>query len=253
MKTLLEFNKLNPLKTGRKLIILIPIILICLSDTEKLRAQVFDIKSWHGTYPNMEGSYPLTFISFRGFLNPIPHVFIRTWPAHYYLQVGAAPVLDAGEMAGSVKTGFLRIVEKIIEEAQAQQRADETAQIKENNLQQRNIELKLFNARSDYLPDLYGIANLFVRLYQGIGDLEKQSNATQAAQIIRLDADALVVRFVMVNLLQTDHGKKLEAFAEIRDELIRQKGETDYLTRKIYYNNFYSKGTTENSYAFLIR
>jgi len=225
-------------------------VIIVMILSEKTSAQAFAVKSWRGAYPQMDGSYPLTFISFKGFLNPIPHVFIRTWPTHYYIEVGAMPVTDGPNLTGDIKTGFLRIVEKILEQSQMQKRSEETVQIKENNLQQRDIELKLFNSRSDYLPDVYGIADQFIRLYQSINSLEKQANAGAIAQISRWEADELVVRFIMVNLLQTDHGKKLEAFSEIRNELTRQIGETDYVNRKVYHFNFFSQDAG-NAYVFL--
>lgn len=248
-----KFKTIILLKTTCWLGMIIPLILIIeLTSIVQLHAQAFAIKRWRGPYPQMNGSYPLSFISFKGFLNPIPHVFIRTWPTHYYFEVGAIPVTDAPNITGSIKTGFLRILERIVERSQMQQRSDETAQIKENNLQQKDIELKLFNSRSDYLPDVYGSANLFIRLYQSISNLEKLANAGAIAQISRREADELVVRFVMVNLLQTDHGKKLEAFAEIRNELTRQIGDTDYVNQKVYHFSFYSD-SADNSYAFLTR
>jgi len=241
------------MKTTRWLGMIIPLILIIeLTSIVQLHAQAFAIKRWRGTYPQMNGSYPLTFISFKGFLNPIPHVFIRTWPTHCYFQVGAVPVTDAPNLTGSIKTGFLRIAEKTLERSQMQKRADETTQIKANNLQQRDIELRMFDARSDYLPDVYGIADQFIRLYQCINELGKQANAAAVAQISRREADELMVRFIMVNLLQTDHGKKLEAFSDIRSELNRQIGETDYVNRKVYHFDFYSQDAG-NAYAFLTR
>jgi len=248
-----KFKTIIAMKTTFWLGMIIPLILIIeLTSIVQLHAQAFAVKRWRGTYPQMNGSYPLTFVAFKGFLNPVPHFFIRTWPTHYYFQVGAVPVTDAPNLAGSIKTGFLRIAEKILERSQMQQRADETDRIRENNLQQMDIELKLFNSRSDYLPDVYGIAELFIRLYQSISNLEKQANAGAVAQISRREADERVVRFIMVNLLQTDHGKKLEAFAEIRDELTRQIGETDYVNQKVNHFNFYSEEAV-NSYAFLTR
>jgi len=242
------------LKTTRWLGMIIPLVLIIeLTSIVQLHAQAFAIKRWRGTYPQMNGSYPLSFMAFKGgFIIPTPHFFVRTWPTHYYIKVGAAPVTDSENLAGSIKTGFLRIVEKILEQSQMQKRSEETAQIKDNNLQQRDIELKLFDARSDYLPDLYGLSELFIRLYQSINNLGKQANAAAIAQISRREADELVVRFIMVNLLQTDHGRKLEAFSEIRSEVTRQIGETDYVNRKVYHFNFYSQDTS-NAYAFLTR
>jgi len=242
------------MKTTRWLGMIIPLILIIESTSiVQLHAQAFAIKRWRGTYPQMNGSYPLSFMAFKGgFIIPTPHFFVRTWPSHYYIKVGALPVTDSENLAGSVKTGFLRIVEKILERSQMQKRSEETAQIKENNLKQRDIELKLFNSRSDFLPDVYGIANQFIRLYQSINSLGTQANAGAIAQISRREADELVVRFIMVNLLQTDHGKKLEAFSQIRSELNRQIGEADYLNRKVYHFSFYGQDASD-SYVFLTR
>jgi hypothetical protein len=253
-ETLITIEAINEMKQTKRLGTIISLILIItLTNTVQLHAQAFAIKRWRGTYPQMNGSYPLSFMAFKGgFIIPTPHFFVRTWPTHYYIELGAMPVTDAENLTGSIKTGFLRIASKILDRSQMQQRADETAQIKENDLQQRDIELRLFNSRSDYLPDVYGIADLFIRLYQSINNLEKQANAGAIAQISRREADELVVRFIMVNLLQTDHGKKLEAFSEIRSELTRQIGETDYVNRKVYHFNFYSQDTG-NAYAFLTR
>jgi len=227
-------------------------IIVVMILSEKAIAQAFAVKRWSGDYPQMNESYPLTFMAFKGKIMPVPHFFIRTWPTHYYIEVGAVPVTDGTDLTGAIKTGFLRIVEKILEQSQMQKRSDETAQIKQNTLQQKDIELKLFSSRSDFLPDIYGITALFIRLYQSISILEKQPNAGAIAKICQREADELVVRFIMVNLLQTDHGKKMEAFAEIREELNRQTGETDYVNQKVYHFNFYRE-STGNSYAFLSR
>ncbi|NEW81681.1 MAG: hypothetical protein GZ094_04880 [Mariniphaga sp.] len=229
------------------------VLIIELTSIVQLHAQAFAVKRWRDTYPQMNGSYPISFMAFKGgFIIPVPHFFVRTWPTHYYIELGAMPVTDSENLTGSIKTGFLRIVEKILERSQIQKRSEETTQIKTNNLKQRDIELKLFNSRSDYLPDVYGIADQFIRLYRSINNLGKQPNAGAIAQISRREADELVVRFIMVNLLQADHGKKLEAFSLIRSELTRQIGETDYTNRKVYHFNFYSE-SADNGYAFLTR
>ena len=238
---------LNQLKMTLTMMVIFAIIF-----SGKTSAQAFAIKGWSGTYPQMNDSYPLTFMAFKGFLIPIPHFFIRTWPTHYYFEVGALPVTDAPNLAGDIKTGFLRLVEKILERSQLQQRSDETAQIKGNELGQKNIELKIFNSRSENLRDIYGISSLFIQLDQSISNLGKQANVSAIVKICQRDADQLMIRFLMVNLLQTDHGKKLEAFAQIRDELCSQIGETDYTNQKVYHYNFYSY-PGDNSYTFLSR
>ena len=251
MKTFIRLNVTRPVIS--LLMILAVMLIFTVIPVEQLKAQAFAIKRWRGTYPQMNGSYPLSFMAFKGgFIIPTPHFFVRTWPTHYYIELGAMPVTDSENLTGSIKTGFLRIASKILDRKELEQRADATAQIKENNLQQKDIKLKLFDSRSDYLPDLYDIAALFIKLYQGIGNLEKQDNTGTVAKICRREADELVVRFLMVNLMQTDHGKKLDAFSEIRGELTRQIGEVDYTNRKIYHFQFYNQNTSD-AYAFLTR
>jgi hypothetical protein len=48
----------------------------------------------------------------------------------------------------------------------------------------------------------------------------------------------------------TDHGKKLEAFEEIKQELSKQMGETDYTYRKVLHLQAFNNNTPQ-SYAFL--
>ena len=84
-----KFKTIIAMKTTYWLGMMITLILIIeLTSIVQLHAQAFAVKRWRGTYPRMNGSYPLSFIAFKGFLNPVPHIFFRTWPAHYYYQVG---------------------------------------------------------------------------------------------------------------------------------------------------------------------
>ena len=131
-----------------------------------------------------------------------------------------------------------------------EKRHEETTQIKSNSESQRDIEKKIFDANSDQLPDVYDIASGFVRLYVGIIRLDKLDNCKWLRSIYQKEADELLTRFVSVNLFQTDHGKKLEAFEEIKKELDKQIGEADYTYRKVHYCRFYANNTNQ-SYSFL--
>jgi hypothetical protein len=66
----------------------------------------------------------------------------------------------------------------------------------------------------------------------------------------RKEADELLARFITVNLFQTGHGKKLEAFAEIQTELNSQIGEADYTYRKVHHYLVYTNDPNL-SYTFL--
>ncbi|WP_167619114.1 hypothetical protein [Maribellus sediminis] len=228
--------------------ILIMVLLLFVA-TEQSKAQLIEIKPWHGYYPEMEGTYPLTFIAFTGWLIPIPHVFVRTWPTHYYVEVGALPVTDGGEIAGELKTGLLRIAAKAIERIQMKGRQEETDGIKINTGFTQQISDKLFNARSDELSDIYNLAAQFIKLYQKVNKLGGLSNSGKIHSIYEKEADQLLMQFLMVNLFQTDHGRKLEAFTRISQELWKLLGELDYTHGKLlFFNSFESQPL---SYSFL--
>ncbi|MDX9882635.1 MAG: hypothetical protein RBS73_11255 [Prolixibacteraceae bacterium] len=215
-------------------------------------AQLLDVKPWHGDYPEMNGSYPLSFIAFKGWLIPTPHVFVRTWPTHYYIEIGALPVSDGTEYAGRTKTGLLRIAAKLLERSQMKGRHDETEQIRDKTEIRKVISQKIFDARKDELPDIYHLADQFISLYQKIGSFDQLRNSNGVKNILQDEADNLLMRFLMVNLLESDHGTKLNSFADIQKDLNHLTGETDYTYRKLLHLNILGENTF-NNYAFLTR
>ncbi|WP_346860822.1 hypothetical protein [uncultured Draconibacterium sp.] len=224
-------------------------VLLLFATTEESKAQLIEIKPWHGYYPEMEGTYPLTFIAFTGWLIPIPHVFVRTWPTHYYVEVGALPVTDGGEIAGQLKTGLLRIATKAIERSQMKGRQEETDGIKINTGFTQQINDQLFSARSDELVDIYNLAAQFIKLYQKVNKLGGLSNSQKIHSIYEKEADQLLMQFLMVNLFQTDHGRKLDAFTVLSKELWKLLGELDYTHGKLLFFNSFSNQPL--SYSFL--
>ena len=95
--------------------------LVLLFAGENLQAQIIAIKSWNGTYPEMNGKYPLTFIAFKGNLFPVPHEFIRLWPTHYYYEVVSMPTYDLKDYSSELKVSFLRIAAKLLEKSQKEE------------------------------------------------------------------------------------------------------------------------------------
>lgn len=227
-------------------LLLLMLFLFC----EYSNAQVFDVKSWHGVYPEMNGSYPLSFVAFKGQLIPVPHVFVRTWPSHYYLEIGALPVSDGGGYAELLRTNLMKIISRLIEKGQMKERQEETLQIRDNTRTRKEIEKKIFDAESDQLPDIYSIASGFVRLYISISRIDKLDGCSWLKHTCQREADELLTRFIAVNLFQTDHGKKLEALKEINIELNRQTGDVDYSFRKVHHYRFYANNVSQ-SYSFL--
>ena len=179
-------------------IIRVMLVVTVISSTAiyKTNAQLLDIKPWKGTYPEMDEQYPLSFISFKGgFLIPTPHYFIRLYPTHYYLKVGALPVSDAAGYSGIAKAGFLRIAERLIERNQMKQRHEETDRIKLNTELSKQIEQKLFNSRKESLSDIYKLTEKFVSLYKKLDRLSSLENGGKVKNILHNDADQLVLRF----------------------------------------------------------
>jgi len=80
--------------------------------------------------------------------------------------------------------------------------------------------------------------------------MDKLDNCQWLRQTYQKEADELLTRFISVNLFLTDHGKKLEAFSEIREELNKQIGETDYTYRKVLHLQAFNANIPQ-SYAFL--
>ena len=233
----------------KQFLLLLLSVFLLIAATKESKAQLIEIKSWHGYYPEMEGTYPLSFIAFTGWLIPKPHVFVRTWPTHYYVEVGALPVTDGGEIEGELKTGLLRIVAKAIERSQMKGRQERTEGIKFNTDDTQQISDKLFSARSDELSDIYKLAARFIKLYQKVSKLGSLKNSAKIHSIYEKEADQLLMQFLMVNLFQADHGSKLDAFTRISQELWNLLGELDYTHGKLLF--FYSNNSQPLSYSFL--
>ena len=174
--------------------LLVAVVIVVLINSAQ--SQILEIKDWNGIYPDMEGIYPLSFISFTGWLIPVPHFFIRTYPTHYYIEVGALPVTDAGEIAGETKTGLLRIIAKALERHQMKGRYTETEQIKINTGYQQEISQKLFDAQSDQFADIYKLAVRFIELYKKLDWLGKLDNSSHVKKILEKEADQLLIQFL---------------------------------------------------------
>ena len=120
----------------------------------------------------------------------------------------------------------------MIERSQMKGRHQETEEIKINTETQKKIA-KLFDARSDQLEDNYQLANGFIKLYRKIGQFDTEPNTSGVRQIFEKEADELLMRFLMVNLLETGHGEKMETFSGIHTEQNQLIGEIDYTYQKV--------------------
>ncbi len=222
---------------------------VVLLQTDQSRGQVFETKKWTGTYPDMNGSYPLTFIAFKGFIFPTPYVFVRIWPSHYYVTE-ALPVTDETEISGELKTGLLRIAAKLLERSRMKGRFEKTTGIKNNTELQNEIKRKVFSARFDKLEDIYKLTQKFVEAYQKTDRFDELNNGFEVKRLLEKETDELFMRFLLVNLLESDHRQKVDSFGELQTELNRLLGELDYTFKKLQFFESYGE-TASVSYSIL--
>jgi len=210
------------------------------------------IKRWKGRYPQMNNNYPVAFIAFKGWLPPIPHFFVRLLPTHYYYQLTSIPALDAKELTGKTKTSLMRIVARMLEKGQIKDRFKHIDAIQEMTDTSLQIEERLFNAQSDQLSDIYAISVQLVAINDQLNGLRYHKGGQDVKDCFEKELDDLLHQFLMVNLLQSDHGSKLEAFSEIQTSVRELSGEVNYAISKLRYFNTYGYAPASN-YAFLTR
>ena len=225
--------------------------ILCILTIQPAKSQLIAVKPWKGRYPEMGGNYPLFFVAIKDLT---PHAFVKVWPTHYYWDLISVPATDAPEISGGTATGLKRIVSKTFERAQVKGRHKETVGIKAYTNAQTEIAKELFAARFDQLDDHYGLAKGFVNLFDKIEQLEAGEGTLAIQQIFEAEAESLLMRFVMANLLETGHGSKMAALSEIHREQNKLLGEIDYTVQKVRF--FMQLSPPENagsSYVFLAR
>lgn len=226
------------------------IILIVLGSVMMSSGQAVAIKKWKGRYPQMKNKYPLSFIAFKGWLPPVPHLFVKTPFTHYYVKIASAPTTDGNEIKGKIKTGFQRIALKMMERSQFKGRYQETAIIHIMNGLQKQIDQKIFDSRSEHLEDIYEISDWFIALYQKLDEFSHLEKGSKVKNLLQKEVNARLEDFLLVNFLDAKQGEKFQAFSNLKDELDKLSGEIDYSYDKLrYFNLFQQKQTT--SYAFL--
>jgi hypothetical protein len=167
------------------------------------------------------------------------------------VEAVSMPVTDATEIAEETKTGLLRIIEKLVERSQMKDRFEETGEIKINTESQKKIAQELFDSRFDQLEDHYQLSGGFIKLYDKISQFDSEPNTSEIKQIFEKEADELLMRYLMVNLLETGHGDKMEGFSEISAEQNMLTGEVDYTLKKVHFFNSFSSAESNSSYTFL--
>jgi len=237
------------IKISFRLLIFLVVLTAALLTNKNSSAQLFGIKKWTGTYPDMNKSYPVVFIAFKGM---IPHVFIRYYPTHNYKDLIAKSVVDGTEIAGKTKTDLLKSVLKIFERSLMKGRLFETGEIKLNTKKQNEIAKKIFEARFEQLGDLWELAQKFVLVYQKVDRFQGNKTHNAIKNTFEKEAGELFMRFLFVNLLESDHGQKIDAFSTLKTEITHLLGELDYTFKKLQYFESFGQ-SSQISYSFLIQ
>jgi hypothetical protein len=233
-----------------KLVGILFVLFLLFQSTEIVNGQALAIKKWKGRYPKMNNDYPEAFIAFKGWLPPVPHLFIKTPLTHYYWKVKSMPVTDSEELAGKTKTGLMRLAAKLMERSQFKGRFQETNWIKMLNAGQKQIDQKLFDSRFIPLEDLYGLTETFIALYGKLDDLDDLEKGGEVKKVLQQEANEMLEQFLMVNFLESEPGEKLQAFTDLNISVHKFNGELDYTYNKLKFFNLFTTQQT-NSYAFL--
>ena len=248
MKTILKLRNTNAVLLKVSIILIIIIGL----NISKTSGQKFEVKKWTGTYPDMNGSYPMAFIAFKGGIIGIPYYFIRSWPTHYYWNVLSVPVIDATEISGKTKTGLAKIIMRLIEQSLMNGRYIEKGLIKINTKQQQKIVQTIFDARFDQLGDLWELTGMFLQVYQKIDQINGNGVNVKIKKLLKDEANELFSQFLLVNLLESNHGHKIDSFGNLKTEITRLLGEVDYTFKKLQYFESFGQ-SSQASYSFLTR
>jgi len=212
--------------------------------------ELFEKKSWTGTYPDMNGSYPLVFIAYEGGVIGIPHIFVRYYPTHNYKDMVAKSVVDATEIGEKTKTDLAKSLLKMIEQTLMKGRFIETGHIKINTKQQKEIVQKIFEARFDQLGDIWELTGLFLQIYDKIDKFSGPGTSAQIKELFKKEANKMFTRFLLVNLLESDHGQKIDSFGTLKTEITHLLGEVDYTLKKLHFFESFGQ-SAQVSYSFL--
>lgn len=233
-----------------KLISFLIVFFLLFHPTGIISGQVVATKKWKGRYPKMNNDYPDAFIAFKGWLPPVPHMFIKAPFTHYYLKVNSTLSIDSGEIVGKLKTGLMRLIAKLLERSQFKGRYQETGWIKMMTDLQKQIDQKLFDSRFDHLEDLYGLTETFIALYENLDRLDHLENGGEVKKVLKQEANEMLEQFLMVNFMESEQGEKLQAFTDLKISIHKFNGELDYTYNKLKFFNLFTTQHT-GSYAFL--
>jgi hypothetical protein len=162
----------------------------------------------------------------------------------------AKSVVDATEISGKTKTDLAKIIMKLIEQSLMKGRFIEKGLIKINTGQQQEIVQKIFEARFDQLGDIWELTELFLQVYHKIDRFSGTGANSAIKNLLKKEANELFMRFLLVNLLESEHGQKVESFGDLKVEITHLLGEVDYTFKKLQFFESFGE-SIQVSYSFL--
>ncbi|MBK3518258.1 hypothetical protein JIV24_13015 [Carboxylicivirga sp. N1Y132] len=219
-----------------KCLITIFIMLLSLLTIEASQAQsAFAVKKWKGRYPRMNNDYPFTFVSWKGWLPPVPHFFVRLYPSHYYYYVNSLPVVDSKSYVNMTFQSVLKLVLKNIDKKALLTNMQEISGIQNNQWQHEAIESFLRDSRLRSLLDIYNTPQSLQNCMTALADLNTEEVPKDIIQQLEWSMEQQVETYLMINKLDAEQGEKLKALGQVNHEIKQLTGTIRYTAQKIEY------------------
>jgi tetratricopeptide (TPR) repeat protein len=181
----------------------------------------------------MNNDYPLAFVSWKGWLPPVPHFFVRIYPSHYYYYLNSLPVYDTKSYLDMGLKDGLKLVFKNIDRNALRRSMEAITGIKLNKAAQEAIEHFLRQSRLSNLGDVYQTSDLFYRAIQALNQLRQLNVTNEICQAFENDIRNYLEELILINRLDADQGDKLKAMAEINRAVQKLTGTIYYTSHKI--------------------
>jgi hypothetical protein len=131
-------------------------------------------------------------------------------------------------------------------------RSEKTTGIKDHTDLRKKIAQKIFNARCDQLEDMYQLSLKLTKAFEKIDRLGTLNVSPAIKEAFEKEAGELCTCFLLINLLESGHGQKIDSFSETGRELDRLLGALDYTFQKLLFFETFGQTATV-SYTFLTR
>ena len=212
----------------------------------------FAVKKWKDRYPKMKNDYPLTFVSFKGWLPPVPHFFVRIYPSHYYYYLYSYPTYDTKGYLDMALDGTLKTIFKNIDKKALKKSMEAVSGVKINQSEREEIGRFLRESRLTVLHDVYDVTGSFMRAGYALERLKGTGANKRIVHLFERELNGHLESFLMVNLMDAQQGDKIQAMAEIKAQLKSLAGVIDYSAQKIDYHQKWS-GKAPSNLTFLGR